>query len=94
MTEEDKVYKFLSPVGIELPVKLYPLAPRLDTLEGKTIHFSITGEPDITIALDKLLKAEYPNVNWTQKKSYTPMPVYLSDEEMKTTDAVILGVCW
>ena len=92
--EEDKVYKFLSPVGTELPVKIYPLAPRLDTLDGKTIHFSITGEPDITIALEKQLKADYPNVNWTQKKSYTPRPVFLTEEEKKTTDAVILGVCW
>ena len=94
MAEKDRVYKCLSPVGIGVPVELHPLAPRLDTLDGKTIHFSITGEPDITIALDKQLKADYPNVNWTQKKSYTPMPVFLSDEEMKTTDAVILGVCW
>ncbi len=91
---EDKVYKFLSPVGTELPVKIYPLAPRLDTLDGKTVHFSITGEPDITIALEKQLKADYPNVNWTQKKSYTPRPVFLTEEEKKTTDAVILGVCW
>ena len=94
MADTDKIYKCLSPVGIELPVKTYPLAPRLDTIKGKTIHFSITGEPDITIALDKALKAKYPNVNWTQKKSYMPAPVYLTDEEMKTTDAVVLGVCW
>ena len=91
---EDRVYKCLSPVGIELPIKLSPLAPRLDSIDGKTIHFSITGEPDITIALEKQLKADYPNVNWTTKKSYTPAPVFLSEEEMKTTDAVILGVCW
>ena len=94
MAEKDKVYKCLNPVGIELPVKTYPLAPRLDTLDGKTIHISITGEPDITIPLEKKLRADYPNVNWTQKKSYMPMPVYLTDEEMKTTDAIILAVCW
>jgi hypothetical protein len=90
----DTKYKVLSPVGMELPVKIHPLAPRLDTLDGKTIHFSIAGEPDITIALEKKLRADYPNVNWTQKKSYMPRPVFLSEEEMKTTDAVILGVCW
>jgi hypothetical protein len=94
MAEKDRVYKCLNPVGIQLPVKTYPLAPRLDIINGKTIHFSITGEPDITIPLEKQLKARYPNVNWTQKKSYTPMPVMLSDEEMKTTDAVVLAVCW
>lgn len=94
MTDKDKVYKCLNPRGMELPIQTYPLAPRLDTLDGKTIHFSITGEPDITIPLEKKLRADYPNVNWTVKKSYTPSPVYLSDDELKETDAVILGICW
>ncbi len=94
MPTRQKAYKCLSPVGIQLPVKTYPLAPRLDKIDGKTIHLSICGEPDITIALERRLKMDYPNVNWTMKKSYTPNPVQLSDEEMKTTDAVILGVCW
>ncbi len=94
MTDTDKIYKCLNPVGIGLPVIIHPLAPRLDSLDGKTIHFSITGEPDITIALQKQLKADYPNVNWTSKKSYMPGPVGLTEEEMKTTDAVIMAVCW
>lgn len=94
MTEKDRVYKCLNPVGIELPVKTYPLAPRLDSIDQKTIHFSITGEPDITIALQKQLQADYPAVNWTSKKSYMPSPVWLTEEEMKTTDAVIMAVCW
>jgi hypothetical protein len=89
-----KTYRCLSPLGIELPVKTYPLAPRLDRIDGKTIHISICGEPDITIPLEKRLRSDYPNVNWTSKKSYMPSPVQLTDEEMKTTDAVILGVCW
>jgi hypothetical protein len=94
MATGDRSYRCLNPSGIELPVKTFPLAPRLDKIDGKTIHFSICGEPDITIALEKRLKMDYPNVNWTIKKSYTPNPVQLSEEEMKTTDAVILGVCW
>ena len=94
MAGNGNTYKCLSPVGLEQPVKTYPLAPRLDKIDGKTIHLSICGEPDITIALEKRLKMDYPNVNWTTKKSYMPSPVQLSPEEMKTTDAVILGVCW
>ena len=94
MTGQNRVYKCLNPVGIEIPVRIHPLAPRLDSLDGKTIHFSITGEPDITIALQKQLQADYPNVNWTSKKSYMPSPVWLTEEEMKTTDAVIMAVCW
>ena len=87
-------YKCLNPVGTQMPVKTSPLAPRLGSLDGKTIHFSICGEPDITIPLEKKLKSDYPNVNWTTKKTYGIAPIQLSDEEMKTTDAVILGVCW
>jgi hypothetical protein len=92
MTE--KTYKFISPVGNQLPVRTYPLAPRLDKLDGKTIHLSVTGEPDITLPLEKKLREKYPTVNWTMKKSYTPTPVYLTEEEEKTTDAVILAVTW
>lgn len=89
-----ETYKCLNPTGVQLPVKSFPLAPRLESLDGKTIHLSITGEPDITIPLEKKLKAEYPNVNWTVKKTYGIIPIQMSDEEIKTTDAVILGVCW
>jgi hypothetical protein len=87
-------YKFLSPLGIEDEVDTVPLAPRLTSLDGKTIHLSITGEPEITIYLERQLRESYPQVNWTVKKSYTPTPVRLTREERKTTDAVILAVSW
>jgi hypothetical protein len=90
----EKTYKCLNPTGVQEPVDLLPLAPRLTTLDGKTIHMSICGEPDITIPLERRLRGDYPNVNWTMKKTYGIAPLQLSDEEMKTTDGVILGVCW
>jgi len=39
----DKMYKCLNPVGIQKPIDLYPLAPRLDKdkLTGKTIYISV-----------------------------------------------------
>jgi hypothetical protein len=91
---EDRIYKCLNPVGIEEPVEIIPLAPRLEKLDGKTIWISITGEPDITIPLEKRLRSDYPNVNWQTKKTWTISPVELSDEEMKTADGLIQGVCW
>ena|ERR1035437_6916137 len=94
MAEKDRVYKCLSPVGIQEAVETFPLAQRLDSLDGKEIWFSITGEPDVTIPLEKRLKLDYPNVNWKVKKSYTPDQVPLSEEEMKTADAVVQAVCW
>lgn len=94
MATKDKVYKCLNPVGIRESIDTFPLAPRLDTLNGKTIHLSICGEPDITIPLEKKLKMDYPDVNWTVKKTYDTTPIQLSAEEMKTADGVIEGVAW
>jgi len=87
-------YKCLIPIGIQPPVKLSPQAPMLNTLNGKTVHLSICGEADIWVPMEKKLKADYPNINWTLKKRYHIVPMELSEEERKTTDAVILGVCW
>ena len=94
MVAKDRVYKCLNPLGNQEPVELYPLAPRLKSLDGKTIHLSICGEADIWVPLEKRLKGDFPDTNWTMKKGYTPTPVQLTEEERKTTDAVILGVCW
>ena len=94
MAEKDRVYKCLNPVGISVPVNTSPLAPRLNTLDGKELYFSICGEPDITIPLEKRLKSDYPNVNWKIKKTYGIDPVRLSEEEMKTADGLIQAVCW
>ena len=94
MVGKDRVYKCLNPVGIQNPVETFPLAPRLDSINGKNICFSICGEPDITIALEKRLKTDYPDVNWSIKKTYMTNAVQLSPEEMKTTDALIQGVAW
>ena len=94
MAEKERIYKCLNPVGMQMPVKTFSLAPRLDSLDGKTIHLSICGEPDITIPLEKRLKGDYPHINWTVKKTYGIDPRRMSEEEMKTTDGSILGVCW
>ncbi|MFC1954763.1 hypothetical protein ACFLVZ_02965 [Chloroflexota bacterium] len=91
---EKEVYKCLSPVGIQVPVETFPLAPRLNTLDGKEIYFSISGEPDITIPMEKKLKMDYPSVNWKVKKTYMTAPIPLSDEEKKTADGLIQGVSW
>jgi hypothetical protein len=84
----------INPVGTADVIKTVPLAPRLDGIDGKNICISICGEPDITIALEKKLKGDYNNVNWTLKKTYGLFPIGLTEEELKTTDAVIQGVLW
>jgi len=94
MAPTNKTYKCLNPVGNQEPVDTYPLAKRLDKLEGKTIHLSICGEADIWVPLEKRFKMDFPDVNWTVKKRFHIVPMELTEEERKTTDAVILGVCW
>ncbi|MFC1900026.1 hypothetical protein ACFLYN_00365 [Chloroflexota bacterium] len=96
----DNIYKCLSPVGIQDPVEQIPLAPRLDRLEGKNIVFSIGagGEQDILIPLTKRLPEDYPDVNWNivyaaEHKTIAGSSA-LSEEQMKTTDAVVRGVVW
>ncbi len=94
MADRDRVYKCLNPVGIQDPVDLHALAPRLDTLDGKTVYLSqgTGGEAEILIPLRKRLQTDYPNVNW---KMVNAAPGGgLTDEQMKDAAAVIRGVVW
>ena len=91
---KEKVYKCLNPAGNQEEVETFPIAPRLKSLNGKTVHLSICGEADIWVPLEKKFKTEYPDVNWTVHKRFHIVPWELTEEERKTTDAVILGVCW
>jgi hypothetical protein len=98
----EKKYKCLNPVGIHTPVKLSPLAPRLDKLDGKTIFVSIGagGEQDITIPLPKMLQAKYPKVNWMIQGAGPHLTkagsISLTDEQVESgkIDALIRGVIW
>ena len=90
-----ETYKCLSPVGNQAPVELKPLAPRLDTLDGKTVVVCINagGDQDITIPLLKKLPADYPKVNWVIKRKFG-FSADLSEEEKKDADGLIAGVIW
>ncbi|MFC1920648.1 hypothetical protein ACFLYQ_02855 [Chloroflexota bacterium] len=96
----DKIYKCLNPVGIQDPVEQIPLSPRLDSLDGKTIYFSIGpgGEQDIIIPLTKQLPLRYPNINWKITTAAEHKTIRgssaLSEEEMKTADGLVRGVVW
>lgn len=90
-----EVYKCLNPVGIQAPVRLVPLAPRLDRIDGKTIYVCINagGDQDITIPLVRRLPGDFPNVNWKFKRSFG-FNSELTDEERKEAHALIAGVIW
>lgn len=97
---EDKVYKFLSPVGIQEPVEMHGLAPRLKTLDGARITLSIGagGEQGILIPLAKMLPERYPQVKWNISYAAPHMTkagsVALSEDERDKTDALVRGVVW
>ena len=92
MVTRDRIYKCLNPIGIQDPVDLYPLAPRLDRLDGKTIMFNmlVQVESDFLASLRELLRNGYPQVNWIFRESGPP----ISDEELIKTDALIQGVAF
>jgi hypothetical protein len=92
MTTKDRIYKCLNPVGIQDPVDLYPLAPRLDRFDGKTIMFNmmVNVEQEFLTPLEKMLKDEYPGVTWIFRESGPPIP----DEEFNASDALIQGVAF
>jgi len=88
----------LNPMGTPPPVQLKPMAPRLDTLEGKTIYFVNTGY----IGTDRLMevmsdwfKANYPKTNIVVKRSrggMTGVDKELWAEIGEKGDAAIVGL--
>jgi hypothetical protein len=57
----------LNPRGIQPSIRLIPLAPRLDTLDGKTIYVVDTKYPltkPFVREVYNVLKEKYPKTNW------------------------------
>ena len=92
MVTKERIYKCLNPIGIQDPINLYPLASRLDRLEGKTILFNmlVQVEVELIIPLKERLRSNYPEVNWIFRESGPP----ISNEELSKADALIQGVAF
>ena len=57
----------LNPRGIQPPIRLIPMAPRLDTLDGKTIYIVDTKYPltaPFVQEVFKVMKEKYPKTTW------------------------------
>ena len=88
----------LNPTGTPPPIQLKPQAPRLGTLDGKTIYFVNTGY----IGTDRLMdvmsdwfKANYPKTNVVIKRSaggMTGVDKTLWAEIAEKGDAAIVGL--
>jgi hypothetical protein len=88
----------LNPMGTPPPIQAKQMAPRLNTLDGKTIYFVNTGY----IGTDRLMavmsdwfKANYPKTNIVIKRSaggMTGVDKTLWAEIGEKGDAVIIGL--
>ena len=89
---EDKVYEVVSPLG-GLFVEMITMAPRLDTLEGKTIgeiwNGGFRGDESFPI-IEKMLRERYPTVKmipYTEFPLITIASLHPEDKE-KTLEAL------
>jgi hypothetical protein len=75
LVREEGVFSVVSPLG-EKVIEMIDMAPRLDTLEGKTVCtiWNTAFKSDVTLAkIEEILKARYPGLKTI---SYTEMPSY------------------
>jgi hypothetical protein len=66
-TADDGKIVVLNPRGIQPEIRKHPMAPRFDTLDGKTIYVVDTKYPNTKPYVEELfaaLKAQYPKANW------------------------------
>ena len=94
---KEPVYRFLNPQGIPGPVEVQGLAPRLDTIEGKTIYVVVCeAGPQTGPFLEKYLKENYPDTNWIriQHNGFGPTDPAEDGNLLKEADAVIGGQSW
>ena len=86
----------LNPLGTPPPIETKQMAPRLDSLDGKTIYMINTGFPNSGRLLEELgnwFKANYPNINIVMARGgMTNIPQNVMTEISEKGDAVILGV--
>jgi hypothetical protein len=96
----DKVYKVLNPQGNYVSVETHGLAPRLDSLAGKTIfYYQSEANPVIMPVLLARLKKDYPTTTWKffETQGYgmdTPTDDTNAASGLKGVNATIRGIGW
>lgn len=88
----------LNPMGTPPPIKLKPMPPRLNTLEGKTIYVidqGYLGTDNLLKEMIVWLEREYPKTQFVFKRlgmSMGPQPPPLFAEIKEKGDAVIMAL--
>jgi hypothetical protein len=96
---EDEKIVVMNPRGIQPEIRKIPMAPRPETLDGKTVYIVDTKYPNtkpFVNALFEALKAKYPKTTWVLRDKRAG---YMDDDpdlwkEIKAKDAgaiVLLG---
>ena len=95
--EEAKI-SVLSPLGQPPPLKLLQMAPRLDTLEGKTIYIVDVRYPETEPFFEEMVKLfteKHPKTNWVLKKkngTYFEDDPELWAEIKKKGDGMVIAI--
>ncbi len=88
----------MNPLGTPPPIRLVPMAPRVDTLDGKTVYFVDARYVGGDIFLKQIMSwfsANMPKVNleFRQKAgAYAESDPQLWDEIRQKADAVIMAI--
>ena len=88
----------LNPRGIPPPIEMIPMAPRLKTLEGKTIYIAGINFPPLhqgMIEIHRILTEKYPKTTFilkVKKGSYLVNDQELWDEIKEKGDGAIVGI--
>jgi hypothetical protein len=88
----------LNPLGVAPPIKLKPMAPRLNTLDGKAIYLidnGYLGSDNLLKEMIVWLEKEYPRTNFVFKRlgpGTGSGSQQLLAEVKENADAVIMGV--
>ena len=95
----EQMITVLSPIGMPPEIQLKPLAPRLDTLDGKTVYLVNDGFLGTDLLLGEMqawFKASMPKVNTVYKRKggggFTAEDPELWAEIKEKADAVVMGM--
>ncbi len=86
----------LNPLGTPPPIEVKQMAPRLDTLDGKTIYLINTGFPNSGRLLEEIsnwFNANYPKTKMVMSRAgMDNIPPNVMAEIKEKADAVMLGM--
>ena len=90
----DPVIRVLNPLGTPPPIKLKAMAPRLDTIDGKTIYVDNNGYPGTSVLLPELIavmKERFPNTKFIYNDKPAGSMNRTEDPALGKADALIVA---